>query len=426
MMQTATSPTSGSRARRWGLPEVGRRRPFVVAMVIDTVGTGLYLPFTVLYFTATTQLSIAQVGLGLSIAAGAGLALSPVLGGSVDAKGAKPVLIASNIIRFVAFAAAPLVGAMWSLLAVTLGMEIGMRAFWASYVPLVAEIAAPHERPRWFGFLTSVRNAGLGLGSLLAGVAVAIGGGGAYDVIVLMNAASFALAGWLIWITPVAGRATGPAPSSGAWRTVLTDRPYVALALANLAYTLSMVSLTILLPVYVVETLSLPTWLGGVVIALNCVLVTFGQGPTVRLIEQRTTIWALRVSAALFSAAFVVLALVVSLPAIAAIPMLLAGVVVFTFGELFESPSMAALSTDAAPAALRGRYLTMHQMSWTIASIIGPALFTWLLSVQSVLPWLFLAAMAALGTVTIPTVGRLLAPRLQAQIPQIMDAGRET
>jgi hypothetical protein len=206
--------------------------------------------------------------------------------------------------------------------------------------------------------LPRVRNAGLGLGSLLAGVAVAIGGGGAYDVIVLMNAASFALAGWLIWITPVAGRATAPAPSSGAWRTVLTDRPYVALALANVAYTLSMVSLTILLPVYVVETLSLPAWLGGVVIALNCVLVTFGQGPTVRLIELRTTIWALRVSAALFSAAFVVLALVVSLPAVVAIPVLLAGVVVFTFGELFESPSMAALSTNAAPAALRGRYLT--------------------------------------------------------------------
>jgi hypothetical protein len=46
-----------------------------------------------------------------------------------------------------------------------------------------------------------------------------------------------------------------------------------------------------------------------------------------------------------------------------------------------------------------------------------------LLSVQSVLPWLFLAALAAAGGVTIPTVGRLLAPRLPAQI---MLADRET
>jgi MFS family permease len=414
MPRTAISPPSawGPRARRWGLPAVGPHRPFVIAMVIDTVGTGLYMPFTVLYFTATTSLSIAQVGLGLSIAAAVGLLLSPMLGGSVDANGAKPVLVASNGIRVAGYAAAPLVGGMWSLVAVTLAMEIGMRAFWASYVPLVAEIAAPQERPRWFGFLTSVRNAGLGLGSLMAGVAVAFGGGGAYDVIVLLNASSFALAGWLIWVTPVAGRASDPAPSSGAWQTVLTDRPYLALTLVNLAYTLSMVSLTILLPVYVVETLALPTWLAGAVIALNCVLMTVAQGPAVRLIEHRTTIWALRLSAALFSVAFIVIAVVSWLPLIAAVPVLLAGVVVFTFGELFESPSMAALSTDAAPTALRGRYLTMHQTSWTIASIIGPALFTLLLSVQSVLPWLFLAVLSGVGTVTITAVGRLLAPRL--------------
>jgi hypothetical protein len=58
-----------------------------------------------------------------------------------------------------------------------------------------------------------------------------------------------------------------------------------------------------------------------------------------------------------------------------------------------------------------------------VMSRARPRPFTWLPSGQLVLPWLFLAALAAVGTVTMPTVGRLLAPRLHVLI---MQSGRET
>jgi hypothetical protein len=44
------------------------RRPFVCAMVTDSMGTGMFLPFTVLYFVHTAGLSSAAVGVALTVA----------------------------------------------------------------------------------------------------------------------------------------------------------------------------------------------------------------------------------------------------------------------------------------------------------------------------------------------------------------------
>jgi hypothetical protein len=50
--------------------ESARGQPGVVgAFFIDALGTGNFLPFSLLFFLATTALSLTQIGLGLSIAA---------------------------------------------------------------------------------------------------------------------------------------------------------------------------------------------------------------------------------------------------------------------------------------------------------------------------------------------------------------------
>ena len=56
--------------RRLGLPDVHGHLPLLAALAVDALGSGVFLPFSVLFFTVTTPLSLAQVGLALSIAAG--------------------------------------------------------------------------------------------------------------------------------------------------------------------------------------------------------------------------------------------------------------------------------------------------------------------------------------------------------------------
>ena len=54
---------------RLGFPRVGEHRRFVAAIVADTVGSGLFMPITLLYFLAMTDLSLVQVGSALSLSA---------------------------------------------------------------------------------------------------------------------------------------------------------------------------------------------------------------------------------------------------------------------------------------------------------------------------------------------------------------------
>jgi hypothetical protein len=56
-------------------------------------------------------------------------------------------------------------------------------------------------------------------------------------------------------------------------------------------------------------------------------------------------------------------------------------VLVWTFGEMFASPSTAAFIADRAPAHLRGRYQSSLGLTYSLAFTIGPiggtAIYGW-------------------------------------------------
>ena len=161
---------------RLGLPTVGPHRPVVLALVVDAVGSGLFLPFSVLFFVATTDLSVAEVGLALSIAGLARFVAGPVAGSVADRLGPHRVLVAANLLQGAGFLGYLLADRLGVLVLVALLVQAGNATFWSSYPPLVVAIAAPGERERWFGLLGALRNVGFAIGALAAGLAVSIGG----------------------------------------------------------------------------------------------------------------------------------------------------------------------------------------------------------------------------------------------------------
>ncbi len=98
--------------------------------------------------------------------------------------------------------------------------------------------------------------------------------------------------------------------------------------------------------------------------------------------------------------------LAAAVPPMAGVVVVLAAVAVFTLGELIESPVLAALASEAAPDALRGRYLALNQASWNISNTLAPALLTALLAVgiwPICVALMGLAAVAALGITAVST-----------------------
>lgn len=392
-------------------------------MTIDALGTGLFLPVSLLYFTTTTTLSTPQVGLGLSIAALVRLPLGPALGALVDRLGPGRVLLLSNVLQAIGFATYLLVDSLLVLVVTTLVVQAGNTGFWSSYPSLVTEVSAPGERERWFGFLGALRNTGFGLGGLLGAVAVSTGGVRGYHAIVVVNALTFAAAAVLLLRDPAARRRTQtPERVLAPWRTVLSDRPYLFLALTNVAAATGSFALTIVFPLWAVASLGLPGWVPGVGFALNCLLIAVLQGRVVLALGRVTRARALQLAALTSIVSSVVLFAAAPFPPSVGIVLVLLGVAVFTAGELMESPVMATLSAEAAPEHLRGRYLAAYQTSWNISSFVAPVLLTSLLAVGGLAVWGVLALLAALTAMGIT----LVTPHLPAARVRVGAAGTDS
>jgi len=393
---------------RLGFPSVGEHRRFVTAIAVDAIGSGVFMPVCMLYFLVTTDLTLVQVGAIISIASAVSLPAGPLLGGLVDRWGAKHLLLAGNALQGIGYAAYLVTDSFWTVTAWTVVITIGRTAFWGSYGNIVAAISVPGEREKWFGFLGALRNVGFALGGLLSGLAITIGTQSAFAAVVVANAVSYAVAFGLLLAVPPTER-TGHRSQAGAWGTVLRDGPYRLLWMTQLVFSTSMMVLNFAMPVYATTVLGLPGWVTGAVFTLNTVMVGFGQGFAVRAMTGAVRWRVLLLANGVFAASFLLMLGASRVGVVLAVTVVLVGSAVYTLGELFGGPVHGALSAEAAPEHLRGRYLSLIQLAWNLAGTIAPLAFAWLLERGPSALWL--------GLLVVSVAGALLAVRLGTALP---------
>jgi MFS family permease len=393
---------------RLGFPRVGEHRRFVTAIVADTVGSGLFMPITLLYFLAMTDLSLVQIGSALSLSALLTMPGAFVIGSLVDRFGPRKMMLVGNLVQ-----ACGMLAYLWaeSLVAVALWttlLNLGRQSFWGSFGNVVTAISAPGEREMWFGFLQAVRNLGYSVGGVLAGIALQIGTGTAYQAVVIVNAVTFVLAFVLLLDVPdhrVPHDADAPAEG---WGVVLRDRPYLRLVLGQLGFVAGMMVLNFALPVYVAETIELPGWVVGAIFTLNTALVGLGQGLVVRRMTGRVRARMMGLAQLVFVASYAMFVVAGWLPVWLAVVVMLVGAAVYTAGELVGGPVFSATAAEAAPDHLRGRYLGLFQLSWGLGGAVTPIAFTWLLAHGQATLWWVLVLVALASAAYLQTLPRAL------------------
>ncbi len=395
---------------RLGFPAIGRHRLFVTAIGIDALGSGVWMPLSVLYFIRVTDLSLVQVGVALSIAATLSFPLALVIGAVVDRYGAKGVLQFGNVLQAIGFVAYP---AAHSVVAVTLVVAIaamGRTAFWGSYSPMVAAVSEAGEREKWFGFLGALRNCGFAVGGLMAAAAITIGTHDAFHAVVLLNAASYVLAFVLMLRVEVHGvhRDGVLQRQGGGWSQVARDPGYRWLVGANFGYAMGCLALNVVMPVYIVQMLDLPGWVSGSVYVINTVLIGVGQGLIVRQMTGSVRWRIVVLAAGLMIVSFLLLYAAGELSMGLAIAVVLMAAVVYTLGEMAGGPVLAALAAESPPPHLRGRYLAVYQLSWNAASAVAPVLYLWLLHQGHLPAWAVLSALALFGAACCLPLRRLM------------------
>lgn len=394
---------------RLGFPRVGEHRRFVAAIVADTVGSGLFMPITILYFLAVSDLSLVQVGSALSLSALLTMPAVFVIGTLVDRLGGRRMMLAGNLLQAVGMAAYLWAETFWPVALWTVLLNVGRQAFWGSFGNVVTAITRPGERELWFGFLQALRNLGYAVGGVLAGIALQVDTVAAFKIVVAVNAATFVVAFVLLLDVPDhRSPKADDAPVEG-WGVVLRDRPYLRLVLGQLTFVAGIMVLNFALPVYAAETLDLPGWLVGAVFTLNTVMVGLGQGLMVRWMTGRIRARMMALAHGFFVASYALFVVAGWLPVWLAVVVMLVGAAIYTTGELAGGPVFIATSAEAAPDHLRGRYLGLVQLTWGLGGAITPVAYTWLLDHGTQTIWLALAVVAALGAAWSSSLPRVLA-----------------
>jgi MFS family permease len=384
-----------------------------LVLVIDSAVNGLFVPLSMLFLSTSSGTSLIEVGALLTTAGLLSLPLPLWIGRLVDSRGPKPVVLVAQLLQaagFLGYLAADNAGMI--LVAATL-VSLGQRAFWSSAFTLVSNLSdndpGGHSRERWFGIIGSLRAAGYGVGAIVAGVALSANSAGVYraaiGVCACLLLAACLLVRWGIGGTgaaPVQARRDGPGPAEsgpGGYRILWADRPYLALMGLNTVFALCNVMLSIAFPLFIFRQLPTLTWAVGPLLAMNTVVQVVLQGPVVRLIRPLPRHKSLCLAGVLWAGWACLTAAPLWIPPGLWVPCLVAAVVCYSGAQLVHSPVSNALSADAAPQDIRGRYLAVFQYSFAIAGVAAPLLFSLLFTESSAAPW---AALAGLALMTVP------------------------
>lgn len=409
---------SGARQHPAGVSRATRNR-LLAGFLIDSLGSGFWMPFGLIFFTTAQGLPVAEVGIALTTGAVLGLVFGPFAGNLVDSKGPGVVLLASNVVRAVTFSLYPLTGEMWHVAVLAAATSAADRMFWTSNAPLLGLVAKGRELDDLLGTQSVVRIVGLGAGAALA--TPLSGSVTGLHSFAYFNAATFALTAVVLFpVIRTLGRLAGerrgtPGGADIGWATVLRDRPYVVLCLIQAILSLLTSSLVVILPLVSVTELHGPAWLAGTSVVVGNAVLALIQKPVLRLAQRTSRGRVVACAGAVFCAGFLLMLAGPPLGPAYAVGIVLATSVIGVIAETMSVPLVVAAANQSAPETAKGRYSALLQTIWGAAGACSPAIMSGLLTAGYTVLW---SALAGLALLTVPLVllvrGRL--PALGAPV----------
>jgi predicted MFS family arabinose efflux permease len=336
--------------------------------LVNRAGT-MVLPFLVLYLTRDLGFTAAQAGAVLFVY-GAGALISAALSGRLsDVLGPMHVIRDSLFLSGVILLLFPLARTHSAVIGMTLALSLAAEAFRPASMAVVADLVTPAQRKPAFALTRLAINLGMSIGPALGGFLATV----SFRSLFFVNGASSLAAGVLLLLAlrraPIhLGHAEdepgGPVelPSRRAWSDSRLLFFLAALFPVSLVFFQHMSSM----PLYLVRDLHLSEIDYGLFFTINTLLIVVLEVP----INSATAHWphrrTLALGAFLFGVGFGGLGFAWDFWSVATT------VVIWTFGEMFLFPSLAAYVTDIAPRSRRGEYMGLTQMAISLAFALGP------------------------------------------------------
>jgi len=367
-------------------------RIMATAHLADSIGSGLFLTISTLFFTRTVGLSTTEVGAGLSIAGIVGVLCPIPLARWADRRDQRRVVGLFNVIQAASFA-----GLAWArsfpvfLIAVCVvaGAERATRPVLAALVGNISGGA----KYQITAFVRMAGNAGFGIGALIAVAVVQIGTASAFIAVLYVNAVSF------LAVAVLVQRLDRAPPASPSGRRMLGSWNYISLGGVSGLLGVHSSLLAIGLPLWILYRTSVSHVAIALVLITDTLLVTLLQaraGAKVDTIPGAVHTMALAATA--IAASCLVIMTSGWLRPLPGLLVIVAGAVLLAFGEMFQQAGAWGLGYLLAPSNTQAQHLAAFSLGYNVQEVVGPYLVTALCVTVGTGGWIALAVMAvALG-----------------------------
>lgn len=367
-------------------------RRLLTVTLVDTLGRGAFFTLTSLYLITIVGLPAVAVGLGLTVAGAVGVAASLVFGHLADRFSARRMLVWLHLVQGLALISYVLVHDLPTLVATASVVTLAQQGGSAVRSAVVGRAFPGTERVRVRATMRTVTNVGIGVGTALAAVPLAIGTGEAYRVTMVLSGALFLASAVLVAGLSAARVDAAPADRTDtgtivrrepAGRSPYRDVRFLAVTALTGLFGMQFGLFEVGVPIWIVQHTVAPDVLVSPLLLVNTVIVVLLQ---VRLSRGTDTVagaarvmrhagWVMAVACGLWAAAGWVRG-DDWVPAATATAVLVLAAVAHSLAEITSSAAGWALSFELAPADRIGAYQGVYGTGYAVAAMIAPTVVT--------------------------------------------------
>lgn len=378
-------PDGAPQPGRWQRLVAGVADPVMRILIASgfvlTLGRGVFLALTVLYFTLIVGLSAFEVAIVLTVASGAGALASVAAGHLADRLSARRIMVVFELIAGLALIAYVLADRFVAVLAIACVYSAAQQAASSVRSAIIARAFDGEGRVNARAVLHTVTNIGIAIGSAAAAGALLVGTAQAFRVTMIVAGAVIVASAIPLLRLPKRVNAPAYLPSSPGEKRPGTspyrDRRYLALTVLTGIFCLHFGLAEIGLPLWILHNTDAPIAMVSVVLILNTVIVIAFQIPLSRgTNDVRYAGKVIAISGVLMAAACFVYAASGLVSVWFAIAFLVIATLAHTFAEVLSSAGVWGLSFELADQQRAGAYQGVFGLSWSISAMVSPLVVT--------------------------------------------------
>jgi MFS family permease len=344
----------------------------VGTMFIDSLGSTLLFPFFALYITQKFGVGMTQAGILLGMSSLFGL-IGSILGGALADRFGRRKLILFGLV-FSALSSL-LFGLAWDIrMMYGLVVIVGLlsRIATPAQDAMMADILPESKRQEGFGITRVAYNYAWIIGTALGGL---IAARSFMALFVLDAVLSLGVAAILFRFLPE----TKPAPRADSkekesllktvkgYRVVLRDLGYVVFTLAGMMVLVVYQQQYSSMAVYLKDVHNISPRMYGIMLSVAGIEVVLFQLWISRQTRKYPPFLMMVLGSLFFMAGFGMIGFVQQTG------FFLVAVITITVGEMIMFPTNKALAVNFSPQDMRGRYMAIYDLGWTIPATVGPA-----------------------------------------------------